>query len=137
MSQSKPNTTGGALRLQAYRRRLNESDLVRAEILLPRSVRDAVQAIAKVEGVKYLETVSALAQMGLETYQGYASTLSPTEGLIGTQALRSFQASEQNCFAASMNFASSVTGSASSCAPSASSPLARFLKSRKDVTDES
>jgi hypothetical protein len=137
MPDSKPTTTGGALRLQAYRRRLNESDLVRAEVLLPRSVRDAVQAIAKAEGVKYLETVSALAQMGLEAYQGYASTLSPSKGLAGTHALRSCSAMEPQSFAASANFASAVTVSALSSASLASSPLARFLKSRKDVTDES
>jgi hypothetical protein len=137
MSDSKPTITGGALRLQAYRRRLNESDLVRAEILLPRSVRDAIQAIAKTEGAKYLETVSALAQMGLETYQGYASTVSPSEGLAGTHALRSCSALAPQSYAASANFASAVTGSALSSAALASSPLARFLKSRKDVTDES
>jgi hypothetical protein len=136
-------SSSGALRLQAYRRRLREGDLVRTEIVLPKTVRDVAQGIADSEGVGYLETVSALAQLGLETYQqqtsAKASCYSPAEtghALRGL-SLASAAPSPVSALAASMAFSANVqsaqlVSNKAMANPGLTSPLARFLKARKE-----
>ena len=133
---------------------------MRTEILLPKPARDSIQAIAQSEGTRYLETVSALAQLGLATYQGQAadwnmghtSLYPPTEpqGGVLRSAFNTALAGTPACAPTSaIDFASDAgglpaeplfgaTASAVAPAPAAprTSPLARFLKSRKDSSHE-
>jgi hypothetical protein len=141
-------TSRGALRLQAYRRRLREDELVRTEIVLPKTAREAAQAIATAEGAGYLETVSALTQLGLEVYQQQASTNLLRSSLMGAsfataspeasvgpkppselRAMMAFSASVQN---AQASIPSSPTLSVTPPNPGTTSPLSRFLKARKE-----
>ena len=139
---SSVSNTAGALRLQAYRQRLRAEELSRVEILLPKETRTAVQQIAQKEGARYLETVSALAQLGLEEYNKQTTP----ERLISTVEQCSLLRTVPEAQFAALNCAISVSNN---CVPSAinqndafasmtvdendkdPSPLARFLKSRK------
>jgi hypothetical protein len=136
MSETRiPTSSSGVLRLQAYRRRLIESERTRTEILLPNSVRDAVQCIAKAEGAGYLDTVSALAQMGLETYQGLATTANLASSASPLRA--AFVGSSDLGASANFGCLSAQSASITDTQPAQSpgSPLSRFLKSRKDLSD--
>jgi hypothetical protein len=117
----------GAHRLQAYRRRLSESEMVRTETLLPKAVSDSAQEIARTEGLKYQETVSALVQMGLEAYQAQTQAPIAPPNLVA------------QCFGAAVPPAptpGALLRSANVTVPASASisPLARFLKARKDAT---
>jgi hypothetical protein len=138
MSETRiPTSSSGVLRLQAYRRRLIESERTRTEILLPNSVRDAIQGIAKAEGAGYLDTVSALAQMGLETYQGLATTALASSAGSASPLRAAFVGSSELGAAANFGCLSAQSASITDAQPAQSlgSPLSRFLKSRKDLSD--
>ncbi len=139
---STASNTAGALRLQAYRQRLRAEELCRVEILLPKETRTAVRQIAQREGTRYLETVSALAQLGLETYN---KQITPERSVSAAEQRSLLRTVPEAQFAA-LNYAASFSNT---CATSAigeidaltpmtvdendkdHSPLARFLKSRK------
>lgn len=72
-----------ARRVQEHRTGLRKQGYVRAEVVLPKSVRDSAQAIAGAQGAGLADTLSALVQYGLTHYQASearAST-SPAQGL--------------------------------------------------------
>ncbi len=142
MADSKALTgTPGALRLKAYRQRLREGELARVEILLPKPVRTAAQAIAEREGAKYLETVSALTQLGLETYETQRAH-EEAASLAAETALRGFTAPAVASFASNALSLTAAAGASPGLLRTASlhqattssvaSPLARFLKARKE-----
>lgn len=133
-------TMSGALRLQAYRQRLKKEELARVEILLPEETCAAMQRIASKEGAKYLETVSALAQLGLEAYNDKVATTAVASVSVNECALTN----SCGLFAASSNTTPALVASSFNAAAGLpvlsarenveekeQSPLARFLKSRK------
>jgi hypothetical protein len=145
--------SAGARRLQSYRRRLREEELARVEILLPKTVREAAQGIADAEGARYLETVSALTQLGLETYQAqtgepllnavsaFAESLgaleAPANALYATNSVQPASFSAVRSFASPLRAQSLASHSSNRSAVfGATSPLARFLKARKEGPHE-
>lgn len=137
-----PSNSSSA-RLAAYRSRLKAENVSRVEILLPEPVCSAVQDIAKSHGTRYLETVSALAQLGLETYSSTvavakASNMEPAS--LSNVAVSAFSAGFSPTTQSLTNNVSTgrTLGCTSSTEPLSNSisPLARFLKARKEGQHE-
>ena len=137
-----PSNSSSA-RLAAYRSRLKAENVSRVEILLPEPVCSAAQDIAKSHGARYLETVSALAQLGLEAYSSTVAAAKAPGMEPAAFSNVAVSALSVGFSPTTQSLANNVsTGRTLGCIASPEplsndiSPLARFLKARKEGKHE-
>ena len=69
-------------RLKTYRSAMTASGYARTEVVIPQEVKAAAESIAKAEGVKVMDVLSAFTEMGLRTYRAETTPLHTNSAVV-------------------------------------------------------